>query len=55
VGSTNASVIFLGQILGLVLSGVLAEMIGVRMVFFLCAALSVALAAGGRVFLRANA
>jgi MFS family permease len=55
VGSTNASVIFLGQILGLVLSGVLAEMLGVRMVFFLCAALSVALAAGGRVFLRANA
>lgn len=55
VGSTNASVIFLGQILGLVLSGVLAEMVGVRMVFFLCAALSVALAAGGRVFLRSRA
>src|SRR3954469_21140146 len=51
VGSTNASVIFLGQILGLVVSGVLAEMVGVRMVFFLCAALSVALAAGGRGFL----
>ncbi|MBZ5557046.1 MAG: MFS transporter [Acidobacteriia bacterium] len=55
VGSTNASVIFLGQILGLVLSGVLAEALGVRMVFFLCAGLSVALAAGGRVFLRAKA
>jgi MFS family permease len=55
VGSTNASVIFLGQILGLVLSGVLAEMVGVRMVFFLCAVLSVALAAGGKVFLRAKA
>ncbi len=55
VGSTNASVIFLGQILGLALSGVLAEMLGVRMVFFLCAALSVALAAAGRVFLRAKA
>ncbi|MBI3490641.1 MAG: MFS transporter [Acidobacteria bacterium] len=54
VGSTNASVIFLGQILGLVLSGVLAELLGVRTVFFLCAALSVALAAGGRVFLRAR-
>jgi len=51
VGSTNVSVIFLGQILGLVVSGVLAEMVGVRMVFFLCAALSVALAAGGRGFL----
>ena len=54
VGSTNASVIFLGQILGLAVSGVLAEIVGVRTVFFLCAALSVALAAAGRVFLRAN-
>jgi DHA3 family macrolide efflux protein-like MFS transporter len=51
VGSTNASVIFLGQILGLVLSGALAERLGVRLVFILCAGLSVALAAGGRVFL----
>jgi predicted MFS family arabinose efflux permease len=51
VGSTNASVIFLGQILGLAVSGVLAEVLGVRLVFFLCAALSVALAASGRVFL----
>jgi MFS family permease len=54
VGSTNASVIFLGQILGLAVSGVLAEIVGVRSVFFLCAALSVALAAAGRVFLRSN-
>jgi DHA3 family macrolide efflux protein-like MFS transporter len=54
VGSTNASVIFLGQILGLVISGTLAELMGVRLVFFLCAALSVALAAGGRVFLRSS-
>jgi len=51
VGSTNASVIFLGQILGLAVSGVLAQFLGVRLVFFLCAVLSVALAAGGRVFL----
>jgi MFS family permease len=55
VGSTNASVIFLGQILGLVISGTLAEMVGVRMVFFLCAALSVALAIAGRAFLGARA
>jgi len=55
VGSTNASVIFLGQILGLVISGTLAEMLGVRMVFFLCAALSVALALGGRIFLGSRA
>jgi len=55
VGSTNASVIFLGQILGLVISGKLAEMVGVRMVFFLCAALSVGLAIGGRIFLSSRA
>jgi DHA3 family macrolide efflux protein-like MFS transporter len=54
VGSTNASVVFLGQILGLAVSGVLAELVGVRTVFFLCAALSVALAVAGRMFLRAR-
>jgi DHA3 family macrolide efflux protein-like MFS transporter len=54
VGSTNASVIFLGQILGLAVSGVLAEFVGVRSVFFMCAGLSVALAAGGRVFLQSK-
>ena len=51
VGSTNVSVIFLGQILGLAVSGILAEVVGVRTVFFLCAVLSVALAASGHVFL----
>jgi DHA3 family macrolide efflux protein-like MFS transporter len=54
VGSTNASVIFLGQILGLAVSGVLAELVGVRTVFFLCAGLSVALAVGGRMFLQSK-
>ena len=54
VGSTNASVIFLGQILGLAASGILAELVGVRMVFFLCAALSVALAVAGRMFLQSK-
>ena len=54
VGSTNASVIFLGQILGLAVSGVLAELVGVRAVFFLCAALSAALAVAGRMFLRSR-
>jgi MFS family permease len=54
VGSTNASVVFMGQILGLAASGVLAELVGVRMVFFLCAALSVALALAGRSFLRSQ-
>jgi DHA3 family macrolide efflux protein-like MFS transporter len=54
VGSTNSSVIFLGQILGLVLSGAFAELLGVRTVFFLCAGMSVALAGGGWVFLRSR-
>jgi DHA3 family macrolide efflux protein-like MFS transporter len=54
VGSTNASVIFLGQILGLAASGILAELVGVRMVFFLCAGLSVALGVAGRLFLRSK-
>jgi MFS family permease len=52
VSSTNISVAFFAQILGLVLSGVMANFFGVRLVFFLCAALAVALAAGGRMFLR---
>jgi MFS transporter, DHA3 family, macrolide efflux protein len=54
VGSTNASIIFLGQVLGLVLSGVMAQAIGVRMVFFLCAALAAALVVAGRLFLKAS-
>jgi len=54
VSSTNISVAFFAQILGLVLSGVMANFFGVRLVFFLCAALAVALAAGGRVFLRSR-
>jgi MFS family permease len=51
VSSTNISVAFLGQIIGLVLSGILANLFGVRTVFFLCAALSFALAGAGRAFL----
>src|SRR3954454_8443640 len=55
VGSTNSSVIFLGQIVGLAASGVLAQFLGVRTVFFLCAGLAVALAGAGRTFLSAGA
>jgi MFS family permease len=47
--STMTSVVFLAQILGLMLSGVLAEAIGVRAVFFLCAGLAMALVVGGRL------
>jgi MFS family permease len=54
VGSTNASVVFLGQVLGLAVSGILAEIVGVRTVFFLCAGLSVALAVAGRMFLQSK-
>jgi DHA3 family macrolide efflux protein-like MFS transporter len=54
VSSTNISVAFLGQIIGLVLSGVLANLFGVRTVFFLCAGLSIAMAAAGRAFLHAQ-
>jgi MFS family permease len=48
ISSTSMSVIFLGQLLGLVLSGVLAEAIGVRAVFFLCALLAWVLTGAGK-------
>ncbi len=55
VSSTNISVAFMAQILGLVLSGFLADVLGVRLVFVLCAGLAAAMAAGGRAFLHAKA
>ena len=54
VSSTNISVAFLAQIFGLILSGALADALGVRAVFFLCAVLAVALAAAGRAMLHAS-
>jgi DHA3 family macrolide efflux protein-like MFS transporter len=51
VGSTSMSLIFSAQILGLVLSGVLADRIGVRHVFVVCAALLVLLIAAGKLFM----
>ena len=51
VGSTNMSLIFGAQILGLVLSGLMAERIGVRHVFGYCAVLLVLLAAAGKLFM----
>jgi MFS family permease len=41
-------VIFLGQLLGLLLSGLLADEIGVRAVFFLCAVLALGLTGAGK-------
>ena len=54
VSSTNISVAFCAQILGLVLSGYLADHLGVRLVFILCAGLAAVMAAGGRAFLHAR-
>ena len=54
VSSTNISVAFLAQIIGLVLSGVLADLFGVRTVFFLCAGLALTMAALGRAFLQSR-
>jgi MFS family permease len=54
VSSTNISVAFFAQIIGLMLSGVFADLFGVRAVFFICAGLAMALAAGGRAFLHAR-
>ena len=51
VGSTNMSLIFTAQILGLVLSGILAQRIGVRNVFAVCAVLLVVLVSIGKLLM----
>ncbi len=51
VGSTTMSLVFSAQILGLLLSGILAGHIGVRHTFALCAAMLVLLIAAGRCFM----
>jgi MFS transporter, DHA3 family, macrolide efflux protein len=51
VGSTVMSLIFTAQIGGLVLSGILAERIGVRHVFALCGILLALLIAAGRLWM----
>jgi len=48
ISSTSMSMIFFGQLMGLVLSGVLAQAIGVRAVFFLCAGLAWVLTGAGK-------
>ncbi len=50
VGSTVLSVIFTAQIVGLVFSGILANWIGTRGVFALCALILVLLTAAGKLF-----
>jgi MFS family permease len=51
VGSTFMSIVFGAQILGLVLSGILTQHMGVRRVFALCAVLLVVLAAAGKLWM----
>jgi MFS family permease len=51
VGSSVMSFVFTAQILGLVLSGVLADRIGVRHVFAYCGVLLVVLAGAGKLFM----
>jgi DHA3 family macrolide efflux protein-like MFS transporter len=51
ISSTTMSVIFFAQLLGLVLSGVLANLLGVRAVFFLCAVLAWLLTGAGKLLL----
>jgi MFS family permease len=55
ISSTVMSVVFFAQVLGLVLSAVLGQALGVRAVFFLCAALAGGLAAAGHFFLATSA
>jgi MFS family permease len=51
VGSTTMSAVFGAQVLGLVLSGILAEHTSVRRVFVLCTAMLVALAIAGKLWM----
>jgi MFS family permease len=51
ISSTVMSVVFFAQLIGLALSGFLAQGVGVRAVFFLCAVLAWALTGAGRLLL----
>jgi MFS family permease len=54
VSSTMTSIVFLAQVLGLFASGILAEAIGVRAVFFLCSVLAATLVGAGRMLVAAS-
>jgi MFS family permease len=51
ISSTMMSVVFFAQLIGLALSGVLANTFGVRAVFFLCAVLAWVLTGAGKLLL----
>jgi MFS transporter, DHA3 family, macrolide efflux protein len=55
VGSTFMSCVLTAQILGLLLSGVLAQFMSVRDIFAICAALLVLLALAGKLFMERKA
>ncbi len=54
ISSTVMSVVFFAQLLGLVLSGLLAQFFGVRAVFLLCAVLAWVLTASGWLLLKSS-
>jgi MFS transporter, DHA3 family, macrolide efflux protein len=54
ISSTMMSAVFFAQLIGLVLSGVLAQMFGVRAVFFLCAGLAWVLTGAGKLLLSSD-
>ena len=54
ISSTMMSVIFFAQLIGLLLSGYLAQAFGVRAVFFLCAFLAWILTGAGRLLLNTD-
>jgi predicted MFS family arabinose efflux permease len=54
ISSTVMSVVFFAQLLGLVLSGLLAQFFGVRAVFFLCAIMAWVLTASGWLLLKSS-
>jgi MFS transporter, DHA3 family, macrolide efflux protein len=51
VGSTFMSCVLTAQILGLLLSGVLAQFVSVRDIFAICAAMLMLLALAGKLFM----
>jgi MFS family permease len=51
VGSSTMSFVFGAQLLGLVLSGILADRLGVQKVFAVCAVLLVLLVVAGKLFM----
>jgi MFS family permease len=54
ISSTMMSCVFFAQVTGLVLSGFLAQMFGVRAVFFLCAILAWVLTGAGKLLLNTD-